>query len=190
MIEAGKRTPEGTRRGDDREKQGVTETGFSLGSNIGGRLRLLSQAKTLLLLDSSVRFVDQSFVYETEPVGVKNEYRDMKFLNAVLVVESSYTAEEWLPKIRRIEEQLKRERSEDRNAPRTMDVDILFCGSEIVDSDLLRIPHPRWAERRFVVQPLADVRPGLILPGTDQPVSAILARMPDNDDVRLFVERW
>lgn len=166
------------------------ETGFSLGSNVGGRLRLLSQAKTLLLMDSKVHFLDQSPVYETEPVGVKEEYRAMKFLNAVLVVEAPYSPAEWLPKIKRVEETLGRVRAEDRNAPRTIDVDILFCGDQIVDGDLLTVPHARWAERRFVVQPLADVRPDLVLPGTQSPVRKILAQMPASDDVRLFSEKW
>ncbi|MBC8206752.1 MAG: 2-amino-4-hydroxy-6-hydroxymethyldihydropteridine diphosphokinase [Kiritimatiellaeota bacterium] len=166
------------------------ETGFSLGSNMGMRLRQLTQAKTLLLLDSQVTFVDQSSIYETEPVGVKDEYRQMKFLNAVLVVESPYTAEEWLPKIKCVEDVLKRERTDDRNAPRPIDVDILFSGEQIVDSDLLQIPHPRWAERRFVVQPLAEVCPDLVLPGSACSVANILARLPANDDVRLFSEKW
>lgn len=166
------------------------ETGFCLGSNMGGRLRLLSQAKTLILMEPQVTFVDQSPVYETEPVGVKPEYKSLKFLNAVLIVQSPYTAEEWLTKIKKIEGFLQRVRTEDRNAPRTIDVDILFCGDQVVDSDLLKIPHPRWAERRFVVQPLADVRPELVLPGTKSPVRKILAQMTDNDDVRLFSGRW
>ena len=166
------------------------ETGFCLGSNVGGRLRLLSQAKTLILMDPRVRFADQSPVYETEPVGVQEQYRTMKFLNAVLVVESPYTAEEWLPKIKRVEDVLQRVRTGDRNAPRTMDVDLLFCGEQIVDSDLLQVPHPRWAERRFVVQPLADVRPDLILPGTKKTVQEILSLIPDQGDIRLFAEKW
>jgi 2-amino-4-hydroxy-6-hydroxymethyldihydropteridine diphosphokinase len=166
------------------------ETGFCLGSNLGGRLRLLSQAKTLILLEPGVTFVDQSPVYETEPVGVQPHYEAMKFLNAVLIVEGPYAAEEWLVKVKRIEAILHRVRSADRNAPRTIDVDILFCGDQIVDSDLLTVPHARWAERRFVVQPLADVRPDLILPGTQIPVQKILAQMSGKDDVRPFSERW
>lgn len=166
------------------------ETGFCLGSNMGGRLRLLSQAKTIILLEPQVKFVDQSPVYETEPVGVKPEYESMKFLNAVLIVQSPYTAEEWLTKIKKIESILQRVRTEDRNAPRTIDIDILFCGERVVDSDLLQVPHPRWAGRRFVVQPLADVRPELVLPGTKSPVRKILAQMSENEDVRLFAERW
>ena len=166
------------------------ETGFSLGSNLGGRLRLLSQAKTILLMDPQVTFVDQSSVFETEPVGVQEAYKQMKFLNAVLVVESPYTADEWLSKIKKVERLLKRVRTDDRNAPRTIDVDILFVGDEVVDSDLLQVPHPRWADRRFVVEPLAEVRPDLILPGASGSVQNILEQMPSNDDVRLFSERW
>jgi len=81
-------------------------------------------------------------------------------------------------------------RTEDRNAPRTIDIDILFSGDEVVDSDLLQVPHPRWAERQFVVKPLADVCPDLVLPGTKSDVQNILEQMPANDDVRLFSERW
>lgn len=166
------------------------ETGLCLGSNMGGRLHLLRQAKTLILLEPQVKFIDQSPVYETEPVGVKPQYKAMKFLNAVLIVESPYTAEEWLTKIKKIETTLQRVRTEDRNAPRTMDVDILFSGDQVVDSDILKVPHARWADRRFVVQPLADVRPELVLSGTKNPVQKILAEMPDNDDVRLFSVKW
>ena len=166
------------------------ETGFSLGSNMGGRLHLLRQAKTLILLEPQVKFVDQSPVYETEPVGVKPQYKSMKFLNAMLIVESPYTPAEWLSKIKKIETTLHRVRTEDRSAPRTIDVDIIFAGDQIVDSDLLQIPHPRWSERRFVVHPLADVRPGMVLPGTKEPVQEILAGMPNDDDVRLFSEKW
>jgi 2-amino-4-hydroxy-6-hydroxymethyldihydropteridine diphosphokinase len=166
------------------------ETGFSLGSNIGGRLRLLSQAKTLILMEKQVKFVDQSSAYETEPVDVKEEHRALKFLNAVLIVESPYTAEDWLSKIKKIEDTLHRVRTDDRNAPRTIDIDILFAGDEVVDSDWLQVPHPRWAERRFVVEPLAEVRPDLTLPGSKDSVRKILAQMPASDDVRLFSEKW
>ncbi len=166
------------------------ETGFCLGSNMGGRLRLLSQAKTLILLEPKVQFIDQSPVYETEPIGMKPEYKSMKFLNAALIVQSPYTAVEWLPKIKKIEEILRRVRTEDRNAPRPIDIDLIFSGDEVVDSDLLQVPHPRWAERRFVVQTLADVRPELVLPGTNEPVQKILADMSNNDGVRLFVDKW
>jgi 2-amino-4-hydroxy-6-hydroxymethyldihydropteridine diphosphokinase len=166
------------------------ETAFCLGSNTGNRLQSLRRAKTSLLLFGKARFVDQSPVYETEPVDVKPEYEAMKFLNAVLIVESPLTAEEWMPEIKKIERVLQRIRTEDRNAPRTIDIDILFSGGQMIDSDLLQVPHPRWAERRFVVEPLAEVRPEMILPGSKYPVRKILEQMPDNKEVRLFAEKW
>jgi len=150
----------------------------------------LSQAKTLLLLEPDVKFVGQSPVYETAPVDVKPEYRSMNFLNAVLIVESPYTAEEWLPKIKKVEDFLQRVRTEDRNAPRTIDVDLLYCGDQIVDSESLQVPHARWTQRRFVVQPLADVRPELVLPGTKTSVQTILEQMTGGEDIRLISERW
>lgn len=166
------------------------ETGFCLGSNMGGRLRLLSQAKTLILMEPQVAFVDQSPVYETEPVGVKPEYQAMKFLNAVLVVESPYPAEEWLLKIKKIETFLHRVRTEDRNAPRPIDIDIIFSGDRVVDTGLLQVPHARWASRRFVVQPLADVRPDLILPGARGSALEILTQMSGQETIRLFSGKW
>jgi len=166
------------------------ETGFCLGSNTGNRLQFLRWAKTRLLLSGKARFVDQSSVYETEPVDVKEEYQRLKFLNAVLIVESPLTAEVWMLLIRKIESDLSRVRTDDRNAPRTIDIDILYSGDQIIDSDLVKVPHPRWAERRFVVESLAEVRPEMVLPGSECPVQKILKQMPDNKEVRLFLEKW
>jgi len=166
------------------------EIGFCLGSNVGDRLQFLRWAKARLLLSGKATFVDQSSVCETEPVGVREAYRSMKFLNAVLIVESDLAPQEWLPVIHKIEGDLSRVRTDDRNAPRTIDIDILFAGDQIIDNELLQIPHPRWAERRFVVEPLAEVRGDLVLPDSECPVHKILANMTDNDDVRLFAEKW
>ncbi len=166
------------------------EIGLCLGSNVGARLQFLRWAKARLLLSGKAVFVDQSSVYETEPVGVREAYRAMKFFNAVLIVESDLAPEEWLPLIKKIESDLSRVRTDDRNAPRTIDIDILFAGDQIIDSELLQIPHPRWAERRFVVKPLTEVRGDLTLPDSECPVHKILEQMPANDDVRLFAEKW
>ena len=168
----------------------MMEIGFSLGSNVGNRLQFLRWAKARLLLSGKAVFVNQSSVYETEPVGVRDEYRAMKFLNAVLIVESSLSPADWLPVIKKIESDFSRVRTDDRNAPRTIDVDILFAGDQIVDSELLRIPHPRWTERRFVVEPLAEVRGDFVMPDSDCPVRKILEQMPDSEDVRLFSDCW
>ena len=174
---------------EEKSEMQCVEVGLSLGSNIGDRLRYIRQSKTLLLMDPSVRFIDQSSVYETEPVDVKEKHQQMKFLNAVLIVESSCTAQEWLTKIKKVEDALQRVRTDDRNAPRTIDVDILFVGEEVVDSENLQIPHPRWSDRSFVVEPLAEVRPNLILPDSGNPVLEIFEQMPASEDVCLYVEK-
>lgn len=166
------------------------EIGFSLGSNMHNRKRLLMQAKNLLLSAPRTSFVDQSPIYETTPVDVKPEYVDMAYLNSVVILESELPLESWLSYIGKIEANLGRERSEDRNAPRPIDIDIIYAGDQVVDGGGLEVPHPRWAERRFVVQPLCDVRPELVVPETHKPVSTILGSLPADEGLSVFEERW
>jgi len=166
------------------------EIGFSLGSNLYNRKRLLMQAKNLLLSAPRTNFVDQSPIYETTPVDVKPEYRDMAYLNSIVIVDSELPLESWLSYIGKIETNLGRERTEDRNAPRPIDIDMIYANGQVVDSDGLEVPHPRWTERRFVVQPLCDVRPELVLPEAHKPVAEILRSLPQDDDLSIFDERW
>ncbi len=166
------------------------EIGFSLGSNMYNRKRLLMQAKNLLLSAPRTRFVDQSPIYETTPVDVKPEHAGMAYLNSVLVLESELPVESWLSYIGKIEANLGRVRTEDRNAPRPIDIDIIYAGDQVIDGGALEVPHPRWAERRFVVQPLCDVRPGRVIPESHKPVSEILRSLPADEGLSVFDERW
>ena len=166
------------------------EIGFSLGSNLYNRKRLLMQAKNLLLSAPRTRFVDQSPIYETTPVDVKPEYEDLAFLNSVVIVESGLPLESWLSYIGKIENNLGRERSEDRNAPRPIDIDMIYANGQVVESDGLDVPHPRWAERRFVVQPLCDVRPELVMPESSKSVAEILDTLTADEEISLYDERW
>lgn len=166
------------------------EIGFSLGSNLYNRKRLLMQAKNLLLSAPRTRYVDQSPIYETTPVDVKPEYQSMAYLNSVVIVESDLPLESWLSYIGTIEKNLGRERTEDRNAPRPIDIDIIYAGEQIIDGGGLEVPHPRWAERRFVVQPLNDVRPNMTLPETNNPVSQVLRSLPPDEGLSIYDERW
>jgi 2-amino-4-hydroxy-6-hydroxymethyldihydropteridine diphosphokinase len=166
------------------------EIGFSLGSNMHNRKRLLMQAKTLLLSAPRTRFVDQSPIYETTPVDVKPEYKDMAYLNSVVILESELPLESWISYLGKIEDNLGRVRTEDRNAPRPIDIDIIYAGDQIIDGGGLEVPHPRWAERRFVVQPLCDVRPELVLPEAHKPVSDILGSLPQDKGLSVFDEKW
>lgn len=166
------------------------ELGFSLGSNLGDRLAYLRDARQALLAFPGTGLLAQSPVYETEPVGVKPEYAEMPYLNAVLVVESEDPAQVWLERLGQIETALGRVRTGDRFAPRTIDIDILYAGDEVIDSGGLVVPHPRWATRRFVLQPLADLRPQLVLPGSGQCVEAILRQLPPGEKVRKLGGTW
>jgi 2-amino-4-hydroxy-6-hydroxymethyldihydropteridine diphosphokinase len=167
------------------------EVGLSLGSNLGDRETHLRAARAKIVALPDVRLVACSPLYETEPVGVRPEYQHLKYLNAVLIVAAPWPAPWWLERLHEIETALGRIRTEDRNAPRTVDVDLLYCGDEILDNDVATVPHPRWASRRFVVQPLADVRPNLRLPGQSQTVAEILASLgASSGEVRRWKNEW
>lgn len=166
------------------------EAGLSLGSNVGDRLERLRAARDRIAALPGVRLVAQAPLYETEPVGVKPEHKHLLFLNTVLIVETSRTLDDLQAALSAIEKDLGRVRGEDRFAPRLIDVDILYCGDHVSETDRLTLPHPRWSKRRFVVQPLADVRPDLRLPGFTKSVREILASLPPGEEVASFAIDW
>lgn len=166
------------------------EIGLSFGSNLGDRLRHLREARRRIASIPGVRIEAESPVYETEPVDVAPPYREAAFLNAVLIVESEMEPRMLARELHRIEAEMGRVRGPDRNSPRTIDLDMLYAGRMRLISPELTVPHPRWAERRFVVQPLADVRPDLVLPGETRAVRDVLAALPDRSAVVLFARRW
>ncbi|MBU0679259.1 MAG: 2-amino-4-hydroxy-6-hydroxymethyldihydropteridine diphosphokinase [Verrucomicrobia bacterium] len=166
------------------------EIGLSLGSNIGDRAANMSTARDAIASLEGVRLVAQSSLYETAPVGVKEEYMHMSFLNAVVIIESETAAGPLLYLLSGIEADLGRERGEDRYAPRPIDIDILYAGNECIDSGGLTVPHPRWAERRFVVEPLAEIRPDLIIPGSSRSAREILASLNDRSGVQALAVNW
>lgn len=166
------------------------EVGLSLGSCLGDRLAHLRAARRAVAALPGVREVAASAIYETEPVGVKAEFAHLAYLNAVLILESGVTPEILRAALGEIETRAGRVRGADRFAPRTLDIDILYAGAERHATPALTVPHPRWAERRFVVQPLADVRPDLVLPGSTRTVAAQLAALSETPAVRLFTRDW
>jgi 2-amino-4-hydroxy-6-hydroxymethyldihydropteridine diphosphokinase len=124
-------------------------------------------------------------------VDVKPEFQHMKFVNSVLVIETAVPAEIWLKRIGDLEVEMGRERDRtDKNAPRNVDVDILFAGDRLIGSGGLIVPHPRWAERRFVVEPLAEVLPDRVLPGVDRSVAQVLADLPGEGELVRLDEEW
>lgn len=168
----------------------VIEIGFSLGSNLGDRLRNLSEAKRRILSEPHVSCLAQSSVYETAPVDVPAPFQDYPFLNAILVVASDWPVEAWLARIAEIEADMQRVRTGLRNEPRPIDIDIVYAGATTIESPGLMVPHPKWAQRRFVLAPLAEVRPDVILPGSTEPVKRVLERLPDNETCTRRTEDW
>jgi len=166
------------------------ETGLSLGSNLGDRLAHLRTARQRLGALPGVRLLAAAPVYETEPVGVQPEFRHLAFLNTILILEGDVAPAEWRRRTAQIEDELGRVRSADKFAPRTLDIDVLYVGDHCVDEGGLVIPHPRWMLRRFVLQPLADVRPDLLLPGATQTVRQTLEKLPAGEAVKPFCTTW
>jgi 2-amino-4-hydroxy-6-hydroxymethyldihydropteridine diphosphokinase len=128
---------------------------LGIGSNLGDRLGHLQLAVDELAGAGSVEVVGVSPVYETDPVGGPDQ---PDFLNAVVAVDTTLTPRELLELAQRIEADAARVRTV-RWGPRTLDVDLLLVGDEQVDEPDLVVPHPRLAERAFVVVPLADLDP-------------------------------
>ena len=124
-------------------------------------------------------------------MGVQPAYQHLPFLNAVLIVETRFPLPDFFEACRQIENALGRQRqAADRYAPRVVDIDLLYADGLVQTEGNLRLPHPQCFKRRFVLQPLADVRPELVLPGADAPVRALLARLPEGERVARFAGSW
>ena len=139
----------------------MTKAVLSLGSNLGDRLALLQQAILDVAGQPRLTPVAVSGVYETDPVGGPDQ---PYFLNAVLVIDTTLTPRELLELAHAVEASADRERSV-RWGPRTLDVDIIAMGDDVVDETDLQVPHPRAAERAFVLVPWSDADPTAVFPG-------------------------
>jgi 2-amino-4-hydroxy-6-hydroxymethyldihydropteridine diphosphokinase len=129
---------------------------LGLGSNVGERDEML-QAAIDRLQSRELRILRASSIYETEPQGRRNQ---RWFLNLVVEAQTDLFPRQLLGRIARIEQELGRRRML-ANGPRTIDIDILFYGSFVVETRELKIPHPRFAERRFVLAPMVELAPDL-----------------------------
>lgn len=147
--------------------------GIALGSNIEPRLVHLQNAKRRISeLNSGSEPVLASKVYETSPVDC--EAGTANFLNAVLEISVDLSPEELFEKLQRIENDMGRPANHARNSPRCIDLDILYYGNITVKTEKLTIPHPRIAEREFVLRPLADIRALLELPFVTKTIEQLL----------------
>jgi 2-amino-4-hydroxy-6-hydroxymethyldihydropteridine diphosphokinase len=153
--------------------------GIALGSNLGNRLRHLQDARDLLQGIAEPGSLLQAPIYQTEPVACPPESPD--FYNTVVEIRYAGSAHDLLDATQAIEFRLGRIASPERNAPRVIDVDILYFGDERIDGGLLDLPHPRLTSRRFVLQPLADIRPDLVLPGDQVSIAEHLRHLDSQE---------
>ncbi len=138
----------------------MPRVGLSLGSNLGDRVANLRKAiQSLAALRSSDHLLTSS-VYETEPIGC--DPGTPAFFNAVVEIETVTQPEELLDLLKEIETAMGRPPVHALNSPREIDLDILYYDDLVLKSEEIEIPHPRMAEREFVLRPLADIRPDLI----------------------------
>ena len=156
----------------------MTRVAIALGSNLGDREANL--AFGLSALPGFVTNLRQSSWHDTTPVGVSSG--QPRYLNGVVIGETALSARELLDRLLVIEQEAGRTRPSPR-APRTLDLDLILFGDQRIEEDGLVVPHPRFRERLFVLEPLAEVAPGWIDPGTGQAISALLeqARLASPD---------
>ena len=151
---------------------------LSLGSNVGDRFANLNSAIEQLRHREQVMAV--SSFYETEPV----EFTDQPwFVNCVVKIETQRTAQELLQEILSIEKNMGRHRLQPKG-PRNIDIDILLMEDTILDTPEVTIPHPAMAQRRFVLEPLAEIDPGVMHPVIMKKAAELLDELPRGQSVR------
>ncbi|MCW1923468.1 2-amino-4-hydroxy-6-hydroxymethyldihydropteridine diphosphokinase [Luteolibacter arcticus] len=160
-------------------KSSVSKVGVALGSNLGNRLRHLQDARDLLKNLAAPGSFRQAPVYQTEPVACPPDSPD--FYNTVVEFDYAGTAHDLLDATQGIEFRLGRAANPERNAPRVIDVDILYFGDERIDGGILDLPHPRLTSRRFVLQPLTDLHPELVLPGDQVSIAEHLRHLDSEE---------
>jgi 2-amino-4-hydroxy-6-hydroxymethyldihydropteridine diphosphokinase len=148
----------------------ATRVGIALGANLGQRLTNIRVARDMLrgLVDPESLYL-QAPIYQSQPVDCASSTPD--FFNTVIEIDYIGDPYDLLQMTQGVEFSLGRDAVYERNAPRVIDVDILYFGSGVIGEDILTIPHPRMLERRFVLQPLNDIRPNLVLPGDEATIS-------------------
>jgi 2-amino-4-hydroxy-6-hydroxymethyldihydropteridine diphosphokinase len=156
---------------------------LSLGSNIGDRENHLREA--IRRLETVGRVVSVSSFYETEPVEVTDQ---AWFLNCAAALETTKTPEQLMAALLEIERDMGRRRTQ-KKGPRTIDIDILLIGDMVVHSAEVSIPHPAMHERRFVLEPLAEIAAEVRHPGMKKTVREMLEALPEGQVVRRTEKR-
>ena len=160
---------------------------IALGSNLGNRLAHLKVARDMLrkLMPEEAAYL-QAAVYQSEPVDCPEDSPD--FFNTVIEIDYIGTPYELLEYTQGIEFHFGRGVVHQSNAPRIIDVDILYFGNETLSGGILTIPHPQLTHRRFVLQPLSDIRPDVILPGDTATIAEHLHHLDSGEPPLTLVQ--
>ena len=148
---------------------------IGVGSNEGNRLERISQAVRALGTSRGVRVVGMAMMLETDPVGGPPQG---PYLNTVVELDTSLAPHDLFKILQALERSLGRQPSAERWAPRPIDLDLLLYDDRVVTSPELTVPHPRMHERRFVLEPLAQLAPDVFHPVLQQPIAQLLAQLP------------
>lgn len=168
---------------------GAARVFIALGSNLGDRRANLARARAALAaLHTGPGRPRVSALYETEPDGCRPG--TPAFLNALVEIRFAGSPAALLRELRQIEHEAGRAWRRARNSPRPLDLDIISLGPVRMKTRALTLPHPRAAQRRFVLQPLSDLDPDLVLPGRRRTVSQLLESLPECPSVRRLARRW
>ncbi|CAN5911628.1 2-amino-4-hydroxy-6-hydroxymethyldihydropteridinediphosphokinase [soil metagenome] len=164
--------------------------GIALGSNLGDRLWHFQQAVAKLLQAlPSAKITAAAPLYETDPVDCPEG--SQSFYNTVLELKTDLEPLALLNALQALELSLGRSAVHGHNAPRTVDLDILYAGDATMNHPDLILPHPRMMQRRFVLQPLADIRPDLVLPGQTHCITGLLITLDSPEPpLRLVQKQW
>lgn len=157
---------------------------IALGTNIGERVENLNMALKKLESTNDIEVVKQSSIYETAPVGFLDQ---ADFLNMVIQVQTPLSAIKLLDHCQEIEQNLGRERTI-RFGPRTIDLDILLYNQENSDTERLSIPHPRMHERAFVLIPLHEIAPDVMIPVINKDITTSLKELSEEE--KQEVVKW
>jgi 2-amino-4-hydroxy-6-hydroxymethyldihydropteridine diphosphokinase len=159
----------------------MAEALVALGGNVGDVRATFERAIDILCGDAAVRLVRRSSDYRTPPWGKLDQ---PPFINAALLVKTTLSPHDLLARAREVESMLGRDRShETRWGPRTIDIDLIAYDDIVMDDEELRLPHPRWSERAFVLVPLAEIVPDRVISGVG--VREALGRLDAAEIVRL-----
>jgi 2-amino-4-hydroxy-6-hydroxymethyldihydropteridine diphosphokinase len=155
---------------------------IALGSNMGERFDFLKKAVQLINREPGIRVVNVSSIYETDPVGYKEQ---APFLNQVIQVNTELSPQQLLKVCMRIENELGRKR-EFKWGPRTIDLDILLYNQENIETEELIVPHPRMHQRAFVMIPLLELNSDIHVPKIEKPMKLLVENLPDKEGVRIW----